>query len=163
MNAYRRKPLRIPGYDYATPGSYFVTICANDRIPRLSRVTRNDVSLTEAGEMALAEWWNLQRRFPYVELDDVILMPDHMHAIIWLTGAGQEESSVTLGGVIQAFKSLTTNLYSKGVRELGWPQFNRKLWQPGYFEHIIRDDRSLERHREYIASNPGRWRERHGG
>lgn len=161
MNAYRRKSLRIPGYDYATPGSYFVTICANDRVPRFSQVRKHDVMLTDAGEMALSEWMNLEARFPRVELDDVILMPDHMHAIIWLTGDGEGESPVKLGRVVQAFKSLTTNAYSRGVRELGWPSFDRKLWQPGYFEHIIRSDRSLERHREYIASNPARWRDRH--
>jgi REP element-mobilizing transposase RayT len=113
--------------------------------------------------MALSEWLDLQTRFPHVELDDVILMPDHMHAIIWLTEAGENESLIKLGSVIQAFKSLTTNVYGRGVRERGWPPFDRKLWQPGYFEHIIRDDRSLERHREYIVGNPVRWRERHGG
>src|SRR5690606_14310440 len=103
-----------------------------------SKVTEHDVSLTVAGEMILSEWMKLKARFPHVELDDVILMPDHMHAILWLTGVGDERSPVKLGSVIQAFKSLTTNAYGKGARERGWPPFNRRLWQPGYFEHIIR-------------------------
>ncbi|MFN8483222.1 MAG: transposase [Anaerolineae bacterium] len=64
-----------------------------------------------------------------------------------------------LGEIIGAFKSLTTVDYIDGVRQLGWPAFKGRLWQRNYWEHIIRDDASLERLRDYIQTNPQRWQE----
>ena len=52
---------------------------------------------------------------------------------------------------------MTTNEYIRGVRECGWRRFSRRLWQRGYFEHIIWDEDELERIQEYIATNPERW------
>jgi REP element-mobilizing transposase RayT len=59
--------------------------------------------------------------------------------------------------VVSAFKSLTTVMYTRGVRQARWTPFQRRLWQRNYYEHIIRDDESLERIRRYIADNPVRW------
>ncbi len=61
-----------------------------------------------------------------------------------------------LGDVVGAFKSITTNRYIKGVRELGWDSFEKRLWERDYFEHIIRNDSELEQKRNYILENPGR-------
>jgi REP element-mobilizing transposase RayT len=52
---------------------------------------------------------------------------------------------------------MTTNEYIRGVKTLGWPPFNGRLWQRNYYEHIIRDENSLNRIRRYIADNPARW------
>jgi REP element-mobilizing transposase RayT len=62
-----------------------------------------------------------------------------------------------LGDIIGAFKSLTTNAYIRGVREFGWPSFDKRLWQRNYYEHVIRDAADLERIREYIVNNPAKW------
>lgn len=87
----------------------------------------------------------------------MIAMPDHVHGIMWLTGSDDDHvGPASLGKVIQTFKSLTTHHYMHGVRTLGWPAFQRKLWQQNYYEHIIRSDASLNQHREYIAANPHR-------
>jgi putative transposase len=59
-----------------------------------------------------------------------------------------------LGDVVGAFKSITTNQYIKGVRELGWQPFEKRLWERDYFEHIIRNDTELELKRNYILENP---------
>ena len=61
--------------------------------------------------------------------------------------------------VIQAFKSVTTGLYIKGVKERGWEPYDGRLWQRSFYDHIIRDDRDLERIRTYIDANPCRWLE----
>lgn len=156
MTVQRRKSLRIPGYDYATPGSYFVTICANDRLSRFSTVSEAGLTLLAAGEMLEAVWHELPKRFPDVSTDAMILMPDHVHGILWIADHEGLGVRTTLGKVIQTFKSLTTHHYIHGVRALGWPAFSGKLWQQNYYEHIIRSDVSLDRHREYIASNPAR-------
>jgi REP element-mobilizing transposase RayT len=63
----------------------------------------------------------------------------------------------SLGRVVQAFKSLTTHAYIQGVRECGWPPFEKRLWQRNYFEHVIRNEGDLNAIREYIATNPLRW------
>jgi putative transposase len=62
-----------------------------------------------------------------------------------------------LGAVLDWFKTMTTNEYIRGVRTLGWPPFDRRVWQRNYYEHIIRSEPELDRIRAYIASNPLRW------
>jgi REP element-mobilizing transposase RayT len=52
---------------------------------------------------------------------------------------------------------MTTNAYARGVRERGWESFPGRLWQRNYYEHIVRTERSLERIRDYIATNPATW------
>ena len=63
----------------------------------------------------------------------------------------------TVGDVVGAFKSITTVLYTRGVKQSGWPPFVGRLWQRNDYEHIIRDERELERIREYILNNPANW------
>ncbi len=161
MSERRRKSLRIPGYDYATPGSYFVTLCASDRRPRFSNVSEGDLALTAAGEMLETVWHELPLRFPDVSINSIIVMPDHVHGIILITGHDDMAAQTPVGKIIQAFKSLSTHHYMHGVRTNGWPAFQRKLWQQNYYEHVIRSDASLDRHRAYIADNPSRrWMKR---
>jgi len=59
--------------------------------------------------------------------------------------------------MIQWFKTMTTNEYISGVKKSRWPAFDGKLWQRNYYEHIIRDEKSLEKTREYIVGNPLNW------
>jgi REP-associated tyrosine transposase len=76
-------------------------------------------------------------------------------------GMGPDERTAapppTLGDIVGAFKSLTTDLYIHGVKQSGWPPFRGRLWQRNYYEHIIRDDESLHRIRQYILDNPANW------
>ena len=67
------------------------------------------------------------------------------------------EGPLTIGDIIGAFKSITTNNYIHGVKQLGWNPFEKRLWQQNYWEHIIRNDIALSRIREYIRTNPVRW------
>jgi putative transposase len=52
---------------------------------------------------------------------------------------------------------MTTNEYMRGVKQLGWPPFRRRLWQRNYYEHVIRNEDALHRIRQYIANNPAAW------
>ena len=63
----------------------------------------------------------------------------------------------TLGDVVGAFKSAATVEYIRGVKAKGWPEFRRRLWQRNYYEHVIRDERALNRIRRYIDENPAQW------
>ncbi len=61
--------------------------------------------------------------------------------------------------VIQWFKTMTTNEYIRGVKNLGWEPFYKKLWQRNYWEHIIRNENSYQNISNYIINNPSKWKE----
>lgn len=65
----------------------------------------------------------------------------------------------TIGDIVSAFKSLTTVKYIQGVKNANWKKFNKKLWQRNYYEHIIRNENSLNTIANYIIENPKRWKE----
>jgi REP element-mobilizing transposase RayT len=81
-----RRALRLPHYDYTTPGAYFVTICTQNRACSLSRIVNDQVTLFPAGEVSKAVLLSLPRRFAGVELDAFVIMPNHIHAILTLVG-----------------------------------------------------------------------------
>jgi REP element-mobilizing transposase RayT len=154
-NRHHRRSIRLRGYDYTQAGSYFVTLCAQGRERRFATITRTGLHLSDAGHMLDMWWRKLPDKFPAVVLDSYVIMPDHMHGIVWLqpTSAG----APALGTVMQWFKTMTTNAYIRGVRDDGWPAFDRRVWQRDYYERIVRDEAALERVRAYIAANPARW------
>jgi REP element-mobilizing transposase RayT len=91
----------------------------------------------------------------------VVVMPNHLHGIL-LVGAHPADLVGTthrqsLGKYMQWFKSITTHDYIEGVKHDQWPPFDNRLWQRNYYEHVIRNDRDLERIRLYIGANPSRW------
>ncbi len=129
--------------------------------------------LNDAGQMIQTEWLKLSQRFTHVELDEFIVMPNHLHGIMIIhddgnvgaplvgapgPGAGTRPAP-TLGDMVGAFESITTNGYILGVKQQGWPRFSGKLWQRNYHDRIIRDDDELNRIREYIICNPPKWDE----
>jgi len=170
-----RRSIRIKDFDYSAPGAYFVTICAERRECLFGQVRDAAVRLTDAGEMIAAEWRELPRRFPFVELDVFQVMPNHVHGVLFLGCRGEScirpkesgEHEVrpygtlpgSLARVIQAFKSITTSRYIAGVRSRGWEPFVRKVWQRNYYEHVIRNESDLADIRDYIGENPARWAE----
>jgi len=117
-------------------------------------------------------WDEIAARYAGVDTDAFQIMPNHIHGIIVITptraganpcvcpadsGPNRGVRPYGLGDVLQRFKSLTTKRYMDGVRYHGWPPFSGRLWQRNYYEHIVRDERSLNRIREYIAANPLQW------
>ncbi|MFZ5629361.1 MAG: glucose-6-phosphate dehydrogenase [Spirochaetota bacterium] len=76
---YRVESARLPGYDYATPGTYFVTICTRHRQYFFGNIENNQVQYAEAGAIAAKIWEKIPGQFPYVELDEYIIMPNHVH------------------------------------------------------------------------------------
>ena len=115
----------------------------------------------------IAHSWNaLPTKFPNPETDAFVVMPNHIHGILTFVGAaprgrppeGQPHGvAPTLGDVVGWFKTITTNAYIRGVKDRGWPPFDRRLWQRNYYEHVIRTDDDLDRVRQYIVTNPMNW------
>ena len=182
---HHRQSFRLDGYDYAQEGAYFVTICTQDKISYWSAIENEKVCLSPSGAMVMKWWKELAHKFPSVHLDEFVIMPNHVHGIIMIEAvlrgrpsnldvgtalcgrpSGEDgfkeetnKSSVspTLGAIVDWFKTMTTNEYIRGVKQLSWPSFPGKLWQRNYFEHIIRDEKSYDKIRAYIATNPERW------
>lgn len=84
-------------------------------------------------------------------------MPNHHHGIVWIEPKPDDTPGPSLGDIMQWFKTVTTVRYSDGVHSLGWPPYDRRLWHRNYYDHIIRDDRDLNRIRKYIENNPSNW------
>ena len=166
---WRRRSIRLKGYDYSQVGAYFVTICAQNRECRFGEVVDGAIKLSASGEMVLSVWNDLPVRFPGIALDEFIVMPNHVHGIVVLNvsvGAGLVPApdasqgttiSPSLADVVQAFKSLTTDAYTKAVKAGLFPGFHKRLWQRNYYESILRSDIELAKTRQYIQDNPARW------
>ena len=100
----------------------------------------------------LDTWQTLPKRFPNVTLDEFVIMPDHIHFILWLDGTPGKE--LTLGKIIAAYKSLTTVLWLQHLKSVGKDMYSPcRIWQSGYYERVIRMN-ELQHTRQYIRNNP---------
>jgi REP element-mobilizing transposase RayT len=158
-----RHARRHPLIDY-TRGGFFITICLARRVPRFGSVDSGQMNLNAAGEMIEKQWLALPNKFPGLVLDSHIVMPDHLHAVICLVEPFITDPSLepgrprpSLPAVVGSFKSTSTIENGRGVRAFGWPTYEDKLWQPGYWDHQLRDERDFESHRSYVFTNPERW------
>jgi REP element-mobilizing transposase RayT len=139
----RRNSNRLAGYDYRSGGAYFITICTQKR----QRVL--DIPIMHTA--VLENWQQLPHRFPTVRLDVFVVMPDHVHGILWLDGTLRD--APTLGKVVGAFKAWATIQWRNYHQQANLPCLNH-LWQRDYYEHVIRNDEDLLLTREYILNNP---------
>ena len=144
---HHRRSLRWRKHDYASAGAYYVTICVEGFQCLFGNVSAGVMNLNEAGQMVDSQWRLTPTRFPIVQLDEWVVMPNHFHGILHIMGtpspcapkgAGTRPAP-TLGDAVGSFKSLTTDGYIIGVRQLGWPRFGRRVWERNYYEHVIRD------------------------
>ena len=154
----QRKALRLEGYNYAQEGAYFLTVCVNHRLCLFGEILADDMRLNPAGDMALYWWGELVNKFPDVELDTAVVMPNHLHGIVVLQRGGQADPTGTsVPEAMHWFKTMTTNAYIRGVKQDGWPRFEGQLWQRSYYDRIIRDEAALNEIRQYVVTNPARW------
>jgi putative transposase len=224
---HHRRSIRLRGYNYRLAGAYFVTIVTQDRAALFGRIVDSVMHLNDAGWMVQAVWDEIPICYPGVDIDAFVIMPNHIHGIIILTGAATRDVGadpcvrplgdglgvaptddgvgeygqprgvaptdngmgeygqprgvaptkgvaptmgdaptlgdaptpmpLSLGDVVSRFKSLTTKRYTDGVKQLEWPPYRGRVWQRNYYEHIIRNDPSLQRIRYYIETNPQQW------
>ena len=161
----RRRAIRLRGYDYTQQGAYFVTICTWGRLCALGDVVDSEMVLSDAGQLAEAAWQALPQHYPGVRLDAWVIMPNHVHGIIVLE-AGQRaglkpaptrpspDPKPALSELVRAFKTFSARRINTARNTVGSP-----FWQRNYYEHVIRDDDTLNRIRQYIVDNPAKWHE----
>jgi REP element-mobilizing transposase RayT len=141
----------LPGYNYSSSGAYAVTV----------RTWHFHRWLEDPATQAIVEetWLALPARFQGVTLDDFVIMPDHIHLIIWINA--RVKGSPSLGKIMDAYKSLTSVEWLRLMKGCGQARPGL-LWQRNYYEHIVRDEIELEEAREYVRNNPVRWGLRFG-
>ena len=158
QNKYRIESARLKGYDYSSPGGYFITICTKNHIEWFG--------VLEIGDIARAMWSEIPHHHLHIQLDEYVIMPNHIHGIIIIcendrgrdvacnvsTGdmARISPKHKSLGVVIRSYKSAVSNW----CHTHGHPDF---MWQPRFYDHIIRDEKGLNDVREYIYNNPMQW------
>ena len=148
-----RRPNRLPEYDYAQPGAYFVTICTKDRQCLLSRISvgatcgrPDSVVLTHAGEIVERELNRIGEIYENVAVDSYAIMPNHVHVILHIReGGGRPQVAPTVSRVVQQMKGTVT-------KKLG-----QAIWQKGFYDHVIRDEQDYLIKRKYIKENPLKW------
>jgi putative transposase len=171
----QRRSIRLRHFDYTSAGAYAVTICTLGRASLFGEIKDGEMRLNSAGEIAKREWSRSAEMRREITLDEFVIMPNHMHGIIWiehiddrrdgkaLPRAAHEggrppdaptsrPASHSLGALINGYKAAVTRQLAKAGLVSG-----ASPWQRNYYEHVIRNDHDLDRIRHYIRDNPACW------
>ncbi len=168
-NRYRISSARLDNWDYGSNAFYFVTVCTKDRVPYFGDIiesegipsdkTQSIASLHPArmGEVVLDCWQKIPENFPFTELDEFIVMPDHVHGILLfnkINDAGWQVNkfgpqSNNLASVMRGFKS--------GVKSFATRNEIEFHWQSRFYDRVIRNRDELNKIRKYIQDNPINW------
>ena len=171
-----RRSIRLKRYDYSQAGAYFVTICTQNGTCLFGDAVDGVIVPNSAGRMIQMVWEELAEHYYGVETDEFVVMPNHVHGIVIIVGAGpracpdtggrtrhgqplgvaptRNARNLSLSDAIHRFKTMTTKRYADGVKRCNWQPFDRRLWQRNYYEHIIRNEEELNRVRDY-RGGPG--------
>ena len=152
-----RKRIRLLGFDYTKVGAYFITSVVKNRTCVFGNIRNEAVELTRCGEIVREQWLWLQQQYPYVMLDDFVVMPNHIHGIVNIVDSVGDGRDRPLHGKIKPLSELVSafkTTSSKRIHEAGVASFQ---WQRSFFERIVRNELELNRIREYIQTNPLHW------
>jgi putative transposase len=178
---HHRRSIRLKGYDYTSAGAYFITICTHHRQPLFGEITNGAMQLSQFGQIVRSHWLKLPNHYPHVQLDEFIIMPDHVHGILKIsdpsggavgagltnpfsdpidrpiikpapTGTSPHPDRHGIPEIVRGFKTFSARRINQIRQTKGTP-----VWQRNYYERIIRDDRALHTIRRYIQTNPSNW------
>ena len=151
----RKTRNRLEGYDYSQSNYYFVTICTDNRKEYFGKIVDNQMVLNYQGQIVEQQWQWLAKQYSYVKLDEYVVMSNHVHGILIIGESDRSRPVPThynksLSSLIGAFKTTSSKL----IHQNGLSDFS---WQRSFNDHIIRNDESLNKIREYIVNNPINW------
>jgi len=180
---HHRRSIRLQDYDYSSEGAYFVTICARHRECLFGEIQNEQMILNEYGKIVEQCWLDLPNHYHNIVLDAYIIMPNHFHGIIFITDnvdnvdnvraihelhlhelplhelplqssqqSSQQRRKMLLPKIIGRFKMNAAKQINQIRNTPGIP-----VWQRNYYEHIIRNEESLNNIRNYIVNNPSKW------
>ncbi len=160
-NKYRVETARLQGWDYGSNASYFVTICTKEREHFFGEIADGKMIMSELGKCADKCLQEITEHFPFVVLEEYVVMPNHIHGIVIIDKPPPPPppppqsknkfgpQSQNLGSIIRGFKIGVTN-EAKQIQ----PDFK---WQARYHDHIIRIEKTYQRIKDYIMTNPLNW------
>jgi len=167
---YRVETTRLSGWDYRTPAWYFVTICARNHACLLGASAEGRIQLSPAGEIANAELRTLATHYSYITIDSFTVMPNHVHFILVSGGHHRYSPNLEihlepavvrgpgLAPPLAGSLSAIVRSYKAGVTRRCHETASRNFaWQPGFREHILSGNTSVDAVRDYIANNPANW------
>ncbi len=155
----RRYTLKLQSYDYSQSGSYFVTMCTHKRKCLFGHIVDGQMELSRIGKIARGCRSEIPEHFRNTQLNGFMVMPNHIHGIIFIVGVQcieplqnqyQHIIPKSIGSIIRAYKAAVT----RRSRNKGFEYFR---WQRNY-EHIIRSEKELGNIREYMVNNPLKWK-----
>ena len=161
---YRVESIRRPNWNYAAPGYYFITICTQERRPYFGTISDGVVRLSAIGKIAGSQWKNIPNHYDNVAIDEFVIMPNHLHGIVQISGPEWEpkislhrkktlQESLPKAGsiphIMRCYKAGVTYWCKQNELKFGW--------QSGFHDRIIRGPDSLTAVREYIQENPFNW------
>ena len=150
MELPRRKPTSLKGYDYSTPGIYFITVCTHNKECLLSKIVGEGLCalpqniLTPLGEKVEKSIQYINENYTGVVIEKYVVMPNHIHLIVKLDDSGGR-GNPPLQNVVGQLKSYTTK------------NSENAIWQRSYHDHIIRGENDYKKIWEYIDTNVLRW------
>ncbi len=149
---HHRRSIRLKGVDYSHPGIFFITICAFQREELFGKVMDGEMQLSPLGKIVRTEWFRSAEVCKEIQLfkTEFAVMPNHIHGIVWIVEDGAVGTPRSLDSFVTGFKAAVT---SRAGNELN----SANLWQPNYYEHMIRSKDELQDIRVYIQANPQRW------
>ena len=162
-----RKSIRLHNFDYSSNGMYFITICTYQKINLFGSIINGIMHLSPIGKIAEEEIANAnyKRAEHFIEITKYVIMPNHIHMIIQIYNPDllhkyQKESfsnptSKSISSTIRSYKSAVT----KRIHEINKSYEAEKIWQPRYFDNIIRNEKAYQEIWNYIDSNVSRWEE----
>lgn len=160
----KRKITRLREYDYRQSGAYAITICTHERRMAFGRIENGDMRLHPFGLIAQERWLAIPDHHMGVQLDEFIIMPNHIHGILFIEAEAPptpeaETSLRQFGKPLSSSLSTIIGSYKSGVtKRVSEARGHRtRVWQERFYEHVIRHDRDLECQREYIDGNPSGW------
>ena len=156
-----RKSLRNDNINYRN-GWFFVTCQVAHNKSIFGAIVGERCELNELGRQVEAYWRGLPTKYPELELDEFVVMPNHFHAILRIHYRSTNKEQ-HLGFLLGRFKGGTGYIYGKMRRAGAVTDIGEHLWQSDYWDKIVTEERQLEAYRRYIRENPKNWsRDRFG-
>ena len=164
MTKINKKTIRASFIDYSNKGHYFITIKTFKNQHFFGKIKDGKMHLNLAARIIEKAIHKTVSEIPELKCQHYIIMPDHVHFIfelsenmeIQIKSSSKIPSPKGVQICIQRFKSMSTNIYIKHVKEGTLPAFQHKIWHPNYYERLIRTESELKNVINYIKHNPGK-------
>ncbi len=155
MDLPKRKPNRLPEFDYSSPGAYFITICTKDKkcifwdTVGASIARPQTPRLSGLGAIVDRSIRSISSHYPAVSVDHYAVMPNHIHLLLQIhtDKDGRAMLAPTISTVVQQFKGIVTK------------QIGQTVWQKLFYDHVVRNEKDYLQIWEYIEGNPAKWQE----